>query len=177
MDIDRYIESMHPSSEKERKKLKKILCGYVVHNIGGGVREIRVPKGFYIPFRGNLYSWLDLMHAVMRKTFYSGFWNRAGLVEDEYGLLWLRIHRHDSAHDDDLEVFFPVKDANEAAFLYDKEGSQIARYFWNDPSEGLVIPHFRFNDSPYLYLVTNDLSCSKEEMFDQLVINNVIYQR
>ena len=169
MDIDKYIESIHPSTEKERKKLRKILNGFGVWDKGKGIREIRVPKRCHIPFRGNLYSWNDLMNTVMVETYSKGLNEKGGLVEDEFGLLWLRIHKHCSAYDDDLQVFFPIEDVKDAEFLYDKEGPRIIKYFEDFTGDGLVIPHFRFNDAPYLYLVTNDLTLSKVEMFDQLV--------
>ena len=172
--LDVYIDSMHPSSEKERKKLNKLLKEFWVIDKDNGIREIRVPKRCNIPFRGNLYCWSDLMDMDMQETYYRGIRDEAGLVVDGYGLLWLRIHNHDSAYDDDPEVFFPVEDANEAAFLYDKEGPYISKYFWNDPDDVLVVPHFRFNDAPYLYLVTNDLALSKDEVFDQLVVCNAL---
>ncbi len=171
MDIDKYIESMHPSSEKERRMFKKILGGYHIYDHECGIREICVPKGYVIPFRGNLYGWGELMRTTTVKVSEYG----ARLVEDEYGLLWLRIHYHDSAHDDDPEVFFPVENADEAEAIYDKEGSYAAlKYFWNSLDDGLRVPHFRYNDAPYLYFATNDLSLSKDEMFDLLVTSNVI---
>ena len=174
MDIEKYIDSMHPTSEKERKKLKKILCEYYVYDNKSGIREIRVPKGYYIPFREHLYSWNELIHAAVLKPYNKSFRSGAGLDIDEYGMLWLRIHYHDSVYDDDLHVCFPVEDANEAEFLYDMEGPNITKYFWNRLEEGLILPHFRFNDSPYFYLATKDLIISQEEIFDQLVTCNVI---
>ena len=171
MDLDKYIDSMHPASEKERKKLKKILCGYRVYDDEDGVRTICVPKGFNIPFRDHLYSWDDLKIMAEKKRYYDRPHDQAMLVEDEYGLLWLKIHRHDSAYDDDLFVFFPVEDDKEAYNLYEFELRDILKYFWPHPEDKLVIPHFRFNDGPLLYLATRDLTLSREEMFDLLVAN------
>lgn len=172
MDIDKYIESMHPASEKERVKLKKILRNYYVYDHEYGVREIRVRKGYYIPFRGNLYGWHELMYTATVKVFKYA----SKLVVDEYGLLWLRIHYHDTQHDDDPEVFFPVENADEAEALFDKEGPYAAaKYIWNSLDDGLVVPHFRYNDGPYLYFVTDDLSLSRDDMFDLLVTSNVLH--
>jgi len=171
MDIDKYIESMHPSSEKERKKLRKILGGYYVHDHECGIRDIRVPKGFHIPFRGNLYGWSELMRTTTVKVFKYG----ARLVVDEYGLLWLRIHFHDAPHDDDPEVFFPVENADEAEAIFDKEGPfAAAKYFFKSLDDGLIVPHFRYNDGPVLYFATNDLSLSRDKMFDLLVTSNIL---
>ena len=178
MDINEYIEyidSMHPATEKERKKLQNILRGYSVYDDNeSGIREIHVPKGFYIPFRNNLYSWHDLMIMAEKKKYYERIHEQAALVEDEYGLLWLKIHCHDSAYDDDLFVFFPVEDDKEAYNLYEFELRDIRKYFWDFPEDKLVIPHFRFNDGPLLYLVTDDRSISKEDMFDLLITSNVM---
>ncbi len=177
MDIDKYIESMHPKSEKERKKLRKILSGYGVFDISHDVREIIVPKGYNIPFRGNLYNWSILMHTTKVDVKRNKTGNGYVPVVDEYGKLWVRIHNRDSAHDnDDDEVFFPVEDEIEADKLYDKVGPNILGYFGYSPYDKMLRPHFRFNDGPYLYFQTNDLTLSRDEMFDLLVESNVIYR-
>lgn len=175
MDLDKYIDSMHPATDKERKKLKKILSGYSVHDNEKGIRKIRVPKDYGIPFRDNLYNWHDLMSMAEKKTFYESVHDHAALVEDEHKLPWLKIHNYFSPYEDDLYVFFPVEDEKEANNIYDFELRHIHKYFWPKPEDKLVIPHFRFNDSDYLYFVTKDLTLSEDEMFDLLVASNVIY--
>ncbi len=169
MNIDKYIESMKLPTIKERKKLKKILAELYIHDRESGIREIIVHKGCHIPFRGNLYGWEELLRTSIVKTFEMGAW----LVIDEYGLLWLRIHRHDSAHDDDPEVFFPVENADEAETIFDKEGPFAAAKYFFYGLEDLTVPHFRYNDGPYLYFATKDLTLSEEEMLDRLVACNV----
>ncbi len=174
MDINKYIDSMHPATEKERKKLKKALCGLAVYDNNKGIREIHVPKEFYIPFRNNLYCWHDLMIMAEKKKYYERPHDQAALVEDEHGLLWLKIHSHYSPYDDDFFVFFPVEDDKEAYNLYEFELRDIQKYFWSNSEDKLVIPHFRFNDGPLLYLATDDRSISEEDMFDLLVSSNVL---
>lgn len=161
---------MHLPTEKDQKKMKKILRDFYVHDRESGIREIIIPKGYHIPYRGNLYGWEELMRTSTVKVFELG----ARLVMDEYGLLWLRIHYHDAPHDDDPEVFFPVENADEAEALFDKEGPYAAaKYFWKSLEDGLIVPHFRYNDGPNLYFATKDLSLSRDEIFDLLVANNV----
>lgn len=171
MNIDKYIESMHLPTERDRKKMKKILRDFYVHDWESGIREIIVPKGCRIPYRGNLYGWEELMRTSTMKVFELG----ARLVIDEYGLLWLRIHRHDSAHDDDPEVFFPVENADEAETIFDKEGPFAPLKYFFYGLEDLTVPHFRYNDGPYLYFATKDLTLSEEEMLDRLVVSNILF--
>jgi hypothetical protein len=169
MNTAEYIESMNLPTTKEFKKIKKMLSKLHIHDWESGIREIIVPKGFNIPFRGNLYGWEELMHTSTVKTFEIGAW----LVIDDYGQLWLRIHRHDSQHDDDPEVFFPVENADEAEAIFDKEGPFAAAKYFVHSLEDLSVPHFRYNDGPYLYFATKDLTLSEEEMFDRLVACNI----
>ena len=72
-----YIDSMHPSSEKERKKLRKLLKEFWVTDKDNGIREIRVPKRCNIPFLGNLKLTIEVY--VMKQDWLSMYMDYSGL--------------------------------------------------------------------------------------------------
>ena len=46
-------------------------------------------------------------------------------------------------------------------------------YFWCDHDK-MIVPHFRANEGTYLTLAMRTLPVSREEMFAQVIENNVL---
>lgn len=177
MDLDRYIDSIMPANDKERRRLRQRLQEFSVLDSGTGIRQLCVPLGCGIPFREHLYYRSLLMSTALVQSLYHTTHEQAAVTVDEHGLLWLTMHMHDSAYDDDFWVYLPADSEDQAVEMYETSGiniNDLVRYVWQFDDWRWPVPRLQFNDGPWLYLVTNDLSLSLEEAFDQLVINNTL---
>jgi len=171
--IEEFVESMKPSNSKERKKLVKTISQVGVRNEGNHY-AIMVPKDIMgIPYEGDLYILSMLMHATPLKVYEKSYRRYAAFTQDEKGRCWLRVAHDDSAYDDYQQVFFPVRNECEAADIYARVGTDTMTYFWCDHDERIV-PHFRANEGTYLTLAVHTLPVSKDEMFAQVIENNVL---
>jgi hypothetical protein len=171
--IEAFVESMKPRNMKERKKLIKTISQVGVRNEGDHY-AIMVPKELMgIPYEGDLYILPMLMHATPLKVYEKSYRRYAAFTQDEKGRFWLRITHDDSAYDDYQQVFFPVRNEYEAADIYARVGTDTMTYFWCDHDK-MIVPHFRANEGTYLTLAMRTLPVSREEMFAQVIENNVL---
>lgn len=171
--IEEFVESMNPRSSKERKKLTKTISQVSVRNEGDHY-VIMVPKDLMgIPYEGDLYILPMLMHATPLKVYEKSYRRYAAFTQDEKGRYWLRVAHDDSAYDDYQQVFFPVRNECEAADIYARVGTDTMTYFWCNHDK-MIVPHFRANEGTYLTLAVHTLPVSKDEMFAQVIENNVL---
>ena len=171
--IEEFVDSMKPRNAKERKKLIKTISQVGVRNEGDHY-AIMVPKELMgIPYEGDLYILPMLMHATPLKVYEKSYRTYAAFTQDEKGRFWLRITHDDSAYDDYQQVFFPVRNECEAADIYARVGTDTMTYFWCDHDK-MIVPHFRANEGTYLTLAMRTLPVSREEMFAQVIENNVL---
>lgn len=171
--IEEFVDSMMPRNAKEKKKLMNIVRQVNVYTEGDHY-VVRVPKDLMgIPYEGWWYSLPMLMHAVPLKVYEKSFRRFAAYTKDEYGRLWLRTTHDDSAYDDYQQVFFPVKGEWEADNIYAQVGTNTMTYFWGCDDE-MIVPHFRANEGPYLYMAMKSLPMSRDEMFAYVIDNNVL---
>jgi len=174
MEIEAYIDSMLPPMQKQRRKLGRTLRDFQVEDKGRDILKLRMPKGFVIPYRDRTYGWCGLMDTVMQECYFGTMRDDTGLVRDEYGQLWLRIHTRDSWYDDDTEVSILVKDAGEAKKPYLRNGPYNGQYFDYHLREDVPEPQFRYSDAPCLYLVSDEMELTCKEAFHRLVECNKI---
>ena len=171
--IEAFVESMKPRTTKERKKLIRTISQVGVRNEGDHY-AIMVPKDLMgIPYEGDLYILPMLMHATPLKVYEKSYRRYAVFTQDERGRYWLRVTYDDSAYDDYQQVFFPVINEREAEDIYAKVGTDTMPYFWCDHDK-MIVPHFRANEGTYLTLAVHTLPVSKDEMFAQVIENNVL---
>ena len=133
MDLDRYIDSIMPANDKERRRLRQRLQEFSVLDSGTGIRQLCVPLGCGIPFREHLYYRSLLMSTAPVQSLFHTTHEQATVTVDEHGLLWLTMHMHDSAYDDDFWVYLPADSEDQAVEMYETSDiniNDLVRYVW-----------------------------------------------
>lgn len=173
MNLEELIESTHPKSDKERRRMNKILSQVSVSDIND-IRSIVVPKYCMGAIHDdNWYCWNTLREAQVVEEYEKTGRSYAACVKDCYGKYWYKIELDDNVYDDYFMVYISVKNEAEAETLFRSSETKADAYFFGT-NERMLYPHIRSNISDYMWLETTDVKLTCDEYLVKLVENNIL---
>jgi len=173
INIEELVESIHPKTGRERRRITKILSQVSITDYKG-IRSVVVPKdSLGIIHDDNWYCWNTLRNAKVVEVYEKTRRDNKALVEDCYGKLWYNMDRDDNIYDDFHMVYIRVQNENEAERLFDRKDLDTYSFFCIGHDD-LPNPHVRSCITDYMWYATDDLALTPDEYMLKLVENNVL---
>ena len=161
---DAIIEEMRPASEKERKRLKRILKNFSIENYRG----LRKTYTEFMPvyFDGDLYLWSELERAEVLATLYHSSRSEKKVVKDRHGRLWLFTLYDDTSYDCRVvRTYIRVENLEDAEDICEQYGTITSEFSCRPPF------FYRENLEPFKFVKPTPENLSIREEF-MLTIEN-----
>lgn len=157
---DSIIEEMRPSSEKERKRLKRILKNFSIEDNRG----LRTTNTEFMPvyYDGNLYLWSELERAEDIVSFSHSSRSEKKVVKDRHGILWLATLYDDSAYDCRVvRTYMRVDSIKDAEKISEQQGTISSDFLLRAPF------FYRENLEPFKFVkpIPDNISIRNEYLF------------